>query len=408
MPLPQVHRDSFIDLGPPSTMPGDIELDTLPPYTNNVRLATLCYRKREFRAAFDKTPRGRRTWELVWLVLDGTALRVYKAERDEKSILEKTEIGLPRLEAGTHDPSGMILDHPRSSTSTNDTSDISRPSHLQGTLTASHMSLPEPRRRVPPHKLPTNLPPPYVPHQAGTSSAFSASTPFLLTTPAQGIADGRDASDAYDGARNTSGVGSIFTTNTPDFSKRKATRQYPLQHAICMRPEGYTKRDHVLRFILHDGKQFLVQLFSRAEAVAWLQVRFPIPFLFFIFIGFADAHNSSCTSLHHLHSIWMNVPCRKPHIIHDDGHGHVRVRGRPLHLVRCRRWVRHCRWRSLLLLVSVLWVRRRRMVRGRMRRMGRRWIICRRRLGDRRLCGRCRLLIRRGDWVFSCRIAFLR
>ena len=61
-----------------------LEDDNLPSYTNNVRLATLCYHKREFDASFDKTPHRLRSWGLVWLVLDGTALRVYKAGKTKQ------------------------------------------------------------------------------------------------------------------------------------------------------------------------------------------------------------------------------------------------------------------------------------------------------------------------------------
>lgn len=263
---PKPHASSSIDIPPPPLTIGDPEGDTLPPYTNNIRLATLCFRKREFRAAFDKTPRGRRTWELVWLVLDGTALRVYKAEREEKSALEHTDVGLSRIGSDAimrcFGPSAVDRS-PRTSSENNtrplaqqhpgagrSSPSVVSPLNL-ASLGSSHMSLPQFRqdRRGSVQKA---LPPPYSnPSQAASYSTF---TPPITSFSAQG--------------------GPV--TPTPDFSKRKFSRQYPLQHAVCMKADSYTKRDHVLRFILQDGKQFLVQLFSRAETAAWLQVR-PTP-----------------------------------------------------------------------------------------------------------------------------------
>lgn len=256
--LPQSFRSASFDMEPTPPPLADAEIDTLPPYTNNIRLATLCYRKREFRAAFDKVPRGFRTWEPVWLVLNGTALRVYKAEREERCAIDGTD--MPLLRTGSRVPtrcSGSPANPRPTGTRLEGTPAPRIPRHgglshssIYMTMlssSSSYTSLPAPRQehrgsflKVAPAPA---LPPPY------TATPFSASTPFLI--------------------RSTS---TTPTSSTPDFSKRKFLRQYPLQYAICTRADAYTKREHVLRFILHDGKQFLVQLSNRSETVAWLQL----------------------------------------------------------------------------------------------------------------------------------------
>jgi hypothetical protein len=291
---PQTLHDSSIDMDPPPPIFEPPE-DALPPYTNNLRLASLCRRKREFQAEFDKTPRGRRTWELVWLVLDGTALRLYKPEKEEKRAVENSDLGLARAISGggggTRSTSTWLscVRPEREGASLNlpvfmgVARSLSTPlvsaSEPQLRLTRSRDAWNAANSRLPSSSTEGQAPPaerhrlnsiaktapidtqPHPSHPLPTP--YNSSTPFLTSPPASEILHPSTTSQPI---------------TAPDFSKRKAWRQYHLQHAICMKPDAYTKREHVLRFILEDGKQFLVQLSSRTETIAWQQVMSPLPY----------------------------------------------------------------------------------------------------------------------------------
>jgi hypothetical protein len=190
--------------------------DTLPPYSNTLHLLTLCRRKKEFNAAFDKA--RRRNWEIIWLLLDGTALRIYSPTKEERRRFEGDRIGCGHTAAVPKRIEGLRGEEvlPRPFTS------LSSLSILPTRATGSSISIAPPAPRP-------------------SSSATSQRTPSQVKP-------------------------------NPDLSTRVPVRQYPVRNAVCMRPDSYFKRDHVLRFILEDGKQFLVQLNSRSEVISWLQV----------------------------------------------------------------------------------------------------------------------------------------
>jgi hypothetical protein len=176
--------------------------DALPPYSNTIHLLTLCQRKKEFNATLDKA--RRRNWEVIWLLLDGTALRTYSPTKEERRRFEDDRMGCGPISALPKRVEGLR-------------------EIRSGLLTSVASSL-----------------------------ILGGEPPVpILRTPGQ-----------------TSGV----VKPNPDLSTRVPLRQYPVRNAVCTRADSYFKRDHVLRFILEDGKQFLVQLNSRSEAISWLQV----------------------------------------------------------------------------------------------------------------------------------------
>jgi hypothetical protein len=63
------------------------EVDELPAYTPSLQLLTLCRRKMEYTSEGRKA--RSRSWEIVWLLLDGTALRMYKPTSAESQKFEK-------------------------------------------------------------------------------------------------------------------------------------------------------------------------------------------------------------------------------------------------------------------------------------------------------------------------------
>ena len=263
----QPHPSSSFDLGPP---PPPFADDDLPSYTNDVRLATLCYRKREFNASFDKTSHGRRNWELVWLVLDGTALRVYKAEKDERRAIERadadvSQIGHQMYPQYPDQISGILLPGLMYSS----ISDSSFSSYTSSPSGGSHTSLPKARQQ---------------PSGPGREFSIASSIYFLRS---QSTSFGASTSSLL-GAVMPPRAGTMPAIKTPEFARYELLKQYPLQHAICMKADPSTKRKNVLRFILQDGKQFLVQLFSRAATVAWMQV-----YLYYTSISLHPANLSS-------------------------------------------------------------------------------------------------------------------
>ncbi|KAG8815649.1 hypothetical protein FRC17_000635, partial [Serendipita sp. 399] len=58
------------------------DVDALPSYTPSIQLLSLCRRKQLFTSNNQRAKR--RNWQVVWLLLDGTALRVYTPTRDEE------------------------------------------------------------------------------------------------------------------------------------------------------------------------------------------------------------------------------------------------------------------------------------------------------------------------------------
>src|SRR4051794_16280453 len=75
------------------TMPSDTSsirspTDSLPPYSSSLQLAVLCRRKKEPRGHLQKS--RHRSWETVWMVLDGTALNVFRPTPEERRDLERT------------------------------------------------------------------------------------------------------------------------------------------------------------------------------------------------------------------------------------------------------------------------------------------------------------------------------
>ena len=254
-----------------------------PAYSNSLRLATLCQRKKEFKAAFEKVHRGQRGWETVWLVLDGTLLRVYAPTREERKTLEERYVSIKSPQTGRSSSSLHVNDNTPSRPAQFSSSPSSRlsPLHRVHTVHGSS-SLRGPTLTVTSSRE----------SRGDSGNASSSSQRHTRTTS---IAKFSDDSHLSPLARTSAVSGStramgsianhsaphlvhdarpIFPTQpTPDFSKRTACRQFGTRNAVCSRPEGYIKREHVLRFNLDDGKQFLVQLNSKSEMVSWLQVR---------------------------------------------------------------------------------------------------------------------------------------
>jgi hypothetical protein len=271
------------------------EGDVLPPYSNNVQLVTICQRKREFNVSCERARKGHRSWETVWMVLEGTALRMYKPTKEEKAEYEQRWGGQqPSASTLTRETPNPTLAHSIRSRSS-PLSLIRTSSSLYPTTTVESMppSTSAGNRSRPPlmglkhlDDSPGQLltrpgfanPPSYI-----TSSNLLAPPPNHLTR-AQTCYSTPNLVHSSPLSRTVSRLPSIASpstntaTSTPDFVGRSPIRQYSVRYAVCMKAEAYIKREHVLRFILEDGKQFLVQLSGKTEMVAWLQVRIPLFF----------------------------------------------------------------------------------------------------------------------------------
>ncbi|KAG8834451.1 hypothetical protein FRC17_008673 [Serendipita sp. 399] len=302
----------------------------LPPYTNSIYLATLCRRKREFHAAFEKTRRGRRGWEAVWLVLDGTALRVHKPTKEEETRLtmvehqrrqreeqeqskEKAGVRGRARDGETVGPSRFFTSTPPppplpQATTTNASSSSSAPlrrPHLFHS-SASDSQIPLFRLRRDPLHRSTSSPLASHPVLSSSSSPASASSrpPTASTTrthdPRQqeeeGAGDGSvHPSPPFLSPRLLSTPPSSLlppikatpTTSTTnpciiDPQHHPLLKQYHLRDSICtlastdkssdsQQKQQKRRRKHVVRFILCKGKQFLIQFQSKREVAQWLQ-----------------------------------------------------------------------------------------------------------------------------------------
>ncbi|KAG8821349.1 hypothetical protein FRC19_007909 [Serendipita sp. 401] len=288
---------------------GDGEGDdgVLPPYTNSIYLSTLCRRKREFHAAFDKTKRGRRGWEIVWLVLDGTALRIHKASKEEEKYLTTLEhereaekeggTGKEKEKEDERKPSGATgrsseeASRGLSTTQTIQTTTTAlqgpqavaalppsfRPHLFRSSASDSQVPLFRSPRRPQPMRTQTSSP---------LSSSILSSTTSRLLHPASTRSSmpepttnpshsSRSQATTPLGGGGGGGVkrmaAATMDLRDPNNQHRPLLKQYHLRDAICTRATTYQKRQHVVRFTLGEGKQFLVQLNSKREVAKWLQ-----------------------------------------------------------------------------------------------------------------------------------------
>jgi hypothetical protein len=275
---------------------GEVEEgDVLPPYSNNVRLVTICRRKREFNILYEKARKGQRSWEIVWMVLDGTALRMYKPTKEEKAEHERKWIGQQQQQQPSSSTSCSAT--PRESANSTPAQSIrSRssplalmrtPSSLYPTTTVESSTSAGSGTRSPSMGL---KPLDDTPSQVLSRPIFTHSSSYntssnRLAPPPHHLMRAHTCHSTPALVRSSPlsrtislspSVASPATTSPPDFTHRAPVRQYTVRHAVCMKADAYIKREHVLRFILEDGKQFLVQLSGKPEMVSWLQVRHPL------------------------------------------------------------------------------------------------------------------------------------
>ena len=214
--------------------------DKLPPYAPTIQLLTLCRRKNEMDSK-DKKARNRK-WQLVWLLLDGTALRIYQPNSAEKKKFEKDwnekycvkkgssaqKVPVKREEDSDEEDEveevDTIREVPRTRTGRGRSSSMLK-TPFQEPSTSTSRPLPVPTRRR------TNT----ITHPS-----------LNLTLPTH--------------------------PSLSTILKRIPQISHPVRNLSCTRATTYFKRNFVLRFVLEDGTQFIVQLNSYEETLVWLQV----------------------------------------------------------------------------------------------------------------------------------------
>jgi hypothetical protein len=248
---------------PSSGMPfdcpsNDAQADKLPPYAPTLQILTLCRRKHVMKSK-DRKARSRR-WEVIWLLLDGTALRTYVPTSDEKKKFEK-EWNEKYCAKGKQDKKAAIR-----SVATEDLDETDEEPDFDGpTETHGDFNLgPSTSRTLTGNNL----------QHRGRSSSIQK-TP--VTSPAQPLIR-RSTLPPINAiiANVTLGPGTVLNIpvhpSLPSILSRKAHKSYPIRNATCTRPSSYFKRNFVIEFTLDGGKQFLVQLNSYEEVLTWQQV----------------------------------------------------------------------------------------------------------------------------------------
>ncbi|CAG7849928.1 SubName: Full=Uncharacterized protein {ECO:0000313/EMBL:CCA75860.1} [Serendipita indica DSM 11827] len=214
---------------PRLTLPSEEELDVLPSYTPSVQLLSLCRRKRVYTST-DVKARDRR-WQLVWLLLDGTALRVYEPTAEEARDFERRwrekylpKDGKPPTNAEVDELEDVDAYEARSRSSGN-ASCPRRTTQPSTTRTRSNSTAKTDSSNQTRLAIPSSLSPP-------TSSNPHPSIPIILS--------------------------------------RKPTKSYPIRHIKCTRPTNYFRRAFLIQLTFENGKTFLVQLNSHQETLDWL------------------------------------------------------------------------------------------------------------------------------------------
>lgn len=236
----------------PSSASDVVYDDKLPPYAPTLQLLTLCRRKHVMKSTGRKA-RSRR-WKVVWLLLDGTALRIYVPTRDEQNQFEK-EWNVKYCAKGKQDKKLAICN-----VATDDTDE--EPDFDEPTETHDDSNTLPSTSRIP---ISNSL------QNRGRSSSMQktrVTSPLIRRStlpPINTII-----------ANVTLGPGTVLNIpvhpSLPSILSRKAHKSYPIRNATCTRPSSYFKRNFVIEFTLDGGKQFLVQLNSYEEVLTWQQV----------------------------------------------------------------------------------------------------------------------------------------
>ena len=238
--------------------------DKLPPYAPTLQLLTLCRRKNELDGK-DRKAR-RRSWNLVWLLLDGTVVRMYQPTSVETKKFEKEWNEKYCRKKGPAEKVAAPVGRDEDSEGDSDQEDIVSEVHspLVGEITMDAQTITGRRRSTSVLKTPFE----------STSFPF-ASQPAPTRTRTEPLAlpmTTASPSQTPISPPERAALGHTPHPNLPNILTREAYVSYPVRNITCTRATTYFKRNFVLRFVIEGGRQFLVQLNNHEETLVWQQV----------------------------------------------------------------------------------------------------------------------------------------
>ncbi|KAG8807377.1 hypothetical protein FRC18_005594 [Serendipita sp. 400] len=230
-------------------------VDMLPSYTPSIQLLSLCRRKQLFTSKNQRAKK--RSWTVVWLLLDGTALRVYTPTRDEEKRFVKEwkekyctpsskNVRAVGKENTKGEGEGEELEdvdayEERTRRQNNGTNRRSDPIPTTMTLAATTRARSGSTAK---HPLSASTTRPSTPQSISTTTSTSTSTSTTCTATTR--------------------------SNIPRILARQPHKSYSTRNATCTRPTTYFKRAFVVEITTEDQTKFLVQLNDYEETQGWM------------------------------------------------------------------------------------------------------------------------------------------
>ncbi|KAG8755661.1 hypothetical protein FRC14_003770 [Serendipita sp. 396] len=236
-------------------------VDMLPSYTPSIQLLSLCRRKQLFTSKNQRAKR--RSWTVVWLLLDGTALRVYTPTRDEEKRFVKEwkekyctsssknvrAVGKENTKKEGEGEGEELEDvdayEERTRRQNNGTNRRNEP--IPTTMTLATTTRGRSGSTVK--------------HPLSASTTRPSTPQSILTT----------VSTTTSTSTSTSATSTATTkSNIPRILARQPHKSYSTRNATCTRPNAYFKRAFVVEITLEDQTKFLVQLNDYEETQGWM------------------------------------------------------------------------------------------------------------------------------------------
>ncbi|KAG8770479.1 hypothetical protein FS842_004780 [Serendipita sp. 407] len=235
-------------------------VDMLPSYTPSIQLLSLCRRKQLFTSKNQRAKR--RSWTVVWLLLDGTALRVYTPTRDEEKRFVKEwkekyctsssknvrVVGKENMKGEGEELEDVDAYEERTRRQNNGTNRRSDP---VPTTTTTTMTITTRAR-------------------SGSTAKHPLSAPTTRPSTPQSISTTISTFTSTSTSTSASTTNSATKSNIPRILARQPHKSYSTRNATCTRPNAYFKRAFVVEITTEDQTKFLVQLNDYEETQGWM------------------------------------------------------------------------------------------------------------------------------------------
>ncbi|KAG8807467.1 hypothetical protein FRC18_005540 [Serendipita sp. 400] len=232
-------------------------VDMLPSYTPSIQLLSLCRRKQLFTSKNQRAKR--RSWTVVWLLLDGTALRVYTPTRDEeKRFVKEWKEKYCTSSSSSKNVRAVGKENMKGEGEGEELEDVE--AYEERTRRQNNGT----NRRSEPVPTTTTM--------TITTRARSGSTAkHPLSAPTTRPSTPQSISTTISTSTPTSTISTATTkSNLPRILARQPHKSYSTRNATCTRPTTYFKRAFVVEITTEDQTKFLVQLNDYEETQGWM------------------------------------------------------------------------------------------------------------------------------------------